>query len=155
MKEILQEQLYWYNFIELIREQFGDDKLFFTFVPFKDEKVCYEYKSIFAKDNLEELMDWGTLMQAKLQSGAIAAISMIFRVFLSEKVIIYERRQKLILPKKELYHVLITPEKLILFTKEETEKNQNTDAITGKPLKYQKDLVYKSSIDLYPQLIKG
>ncbi len=154
MKEVLQEHLYWLNFIELIRERFGDDKLFFTFVPFKDEKVCAEYYSTFADDNLEEFMYWGTLMHAKLLSGTIDAISIIIRVFLSEKVIIYEKRQKLILPKKELYHVLITPEKLILFAKEETEKNQNTDVITGKPLNHQKDLVYKSSIDLCQQLIK-
>lgn len=50
---------------------------------------------------------------------------------------------------------MITPEKLVLFIREEAEKNHNTDAITGKPLKYQKDLVYKSSVDLYSQLIKG
>lgn len=151
---VLQEQIDWINFLNLIREHYGDEKLFFTFVPFKNEEVCQEYVSAFAADNIEDFLYWGALMHAKLHSGSIDAISLVLRIFLSEKVIMYVKRQKKAIPKKELYHLLITPEKLVLFTEQETEENQNTDAVTGKPLKAQRDLVYKSSIDLYQHVLE-
>ncbi|MHA1187067.1 MAG: hypothetical protein ACTSXA_07060 [Candidatus Heimdallarchaeota archaeon] len=154
MKIVLQDQFDWLYLIDQIRNKFGDDRLFFTFTPFRNEEICDDYLSTFSDDNLERFPYWGALMHAKLQSGSIDGISIVFRVFLNDTINLYERRKKLVLPKKEIYHFLVTPDSLALCTVEETKENQNTDSLTGKPLKHQKDLIYKSSIDLCDQLIK-
>jgi len=77
--------IYRISFAELIgkiRKNFDDDKIFLTIVAFQLDGKHYSV-STFASDNIEHLLGWTALMQAKLISGeTIKAVSVVLRVFL-------------------------------------------------------------------------
>jgi putative transposon-encoded protein len=175
MKKIMRTKSNWINFIKKIRSNFGDDKLYFTFCLFNGKEL--EWVHTFGSDNIDELNDfWFALIRGRLLSNTIDVVSAVLRIFLPEKIDIDDKRLlekpiedgllsersirqfgtegKITVPKKDLYHFGFTKAEIILFNETETYESQTTDAFTGKTLKHEPGLVYRSSIELYDILMK-
>ncbi len=141
------------TFISNIRNNFNDDNnLYFYFSLFGENTSNNLNSSTFGSDNIKYLNNWLLLTQAKLHSGKIEGISIIMRRFLKgekNKIeIVRKDGVKIKIPKKEIYHFLFSAKELVLFDKEDTFINQNTDNVTNKILKEEEGLIYMSSIDL-------
>lgn len=142
----------WIDLIKKIRKRFGDENLFFTFSPFKREKIVSRNQSTFARDNIEHVENWCILMQTKIDSTSIDNMVMVLRIFLPDKVTIDTPKGKIEIPRKDMYHFLFTANEIILFDERETYESQNTDAFTGAPLEHEKGVVYRSSAELYESI---
>jgi len=148
-REVIDMKAYnisWIDLMHKLRERFGDDNLFLTFLVSHTKNDIRGKRlqvSTFAKDNIEKMDGWMLLMHAKLLSESVDTISLVVRVFLPEKI------GKI--PKKEIYHFLIFYNKVIAFNREETTENQNTDT-NGKLLIDEPSVICKSSEDLIETL---
>ena len=138
----------WMTLVKKIRNRFGDEKLFFTFVPFKEHRMIQE--STFAHDNIEHIDDWCISTNSRLFLGYIYAVIMVVRIFLPEKVTTHNGNMEI--PRKDLYHFSVKKDEIVLFDEEETYDSQNTDAFTGDQLDHEKGIVYRSSEELYDDL---
>lgn len=170
----MQTKANWIGFIKKIHNHFGDKRLFLTFSPFKGEIL--KYGSTFGPDNIDKLEGWLVLMKAKFLSMDIDTMAMVVRIFLPDNVNVedaellesllesgqmskrlirqLEVEGKMTIPRKDIYHFLFTKDGIVLFDERETYESQITDAFTGKMLKHEPGLVYRSSIELY-DIISG
>lgn len=122
IKHISQENQNWIDLIQKIREYFGDKNLYFTFSPFKGNRICNEYQSTFADDNIETLKYWCLLMDAKLQRKTIDAISLVTRVILSQKITFYKKENEYPFLRKS-YIILLSHLKNLLFLMNKKQTN--------------------------------
>lgn len=172
MKRIIQAKTDGICFIKKIRNRFGDSGLRFTFSPFKGEIL--KYGSTFGPDNIDKLEGWLILMKTKFFRMDIDIIAAVFRIFLPDKINVddpelleslleggqmtrrlirqLETEGKITIPRKDIYHFAFTKDEIILFDERETYESQTTDAFTGKILKHEPGLVYRSSIELYDSI---
>lgn len=152
MKKIRQTRKYnMVSIVKKIKDYFGEDNIYITFCAFKRERL--EHHSTFARDNIDKLDMWITMQHAKLFSGSLDIVTVVVRIFLPEKISIDGPKGKIEIPKKDLYHLAFTKDKIILQDESETYENQNTDAFTGEALEHEKGIVYRSSIGLYDLLV--
>ncbi len=144
----------WLEVIRRIREKFGDENLYFTFLVEDRAEPHKLITSTFAIDNIEHLEPWLLLIHTRFTKKREVTISIVVRVFLKEQVpFVLEKEGKVIwIPKKKIYHILVALKKLMLFDEKETYGAQNTDAMTGQEMEAEVGVVHESSIELLQEL---
>lgn len=140
------------SLISNIRENFGDDNLFFTFlVIYEDDTEV----STFASDNMDDIDMWLKVMMGKFHSGNVSSIVLVMRRFLNGDKASIEKTvddKKINIPMKELYQLAIGKNKCILYNEQEVFEFLNMDSNTDEKLEPEQDLIYMSSIKLIDEL---
>lgn len=136
--------------IKKIREQFGDNNIYLTCMSFSNIKILSERVSTFGSDNISESEEWAEEFDDFMKKNIIEAVSIVLRVFKKETshYIINKKGKTVSISVKDLYHFIITKDKIAGFSKEDTKISQYTDFKTGEKLKEENGLNIKSSLNL-------
>ena len=144
MKFIKQnESRFMVNFMEKIREKFGDEHFYLTIMPLSHDRKPHQ-TATFGFDNIRHLNHYLSHYETVLEMGRVEMLSLVVRIFLFNQ-------DENSVPLKEIYHFGFYEGKILVFNKEETKHSQFTDYKTGE-YREEKDVIIKSSEALYNEL---
>ncbi|MHB1731837.1 MAG: hypothetical protein ACYCU8_00015 [Ferrimicrobium acidiphilum] len=105
--------------------------------------------STFGSDNIEHMPPWLRMMSAKLESGSVASVSMVVRVFdFDSKIEVIGAKGRVAIPCKEIYMFRFDPQETIGFNIAETAEMHCTDADTGQPMPVEAGVSFGSGADV-------
>ena len=105
--------------------------------------------STFASDNIEHLLPWLCLQEAKLASGSVATVAMVVRVFSDTRTVeVLGPRGSIAIPEKEVYGFRFFAQKGEALTADEVAAAHMTDATSGKPIPPEPGVSFRSGTEI-------
>jgi hypothetical protein len=127
---------------------FGPDRLYFTVLPLAS-KGYESASSTFGSDNIEHLLPWLCLQEAKLASGSVATLAMVVRVFSDTRtVVVLGPLGSIAIPEKEVYGFRFFARKGEALSADEVAEAHMTDATSGEPIPPEPGVSFHSGAEI-------
>lgn len=127
---------------------FGPDRLYFTMLPL-GSKGHDSASSTFGSDNIEHLLPWLCLQEAKLASGSVATLAMVLRVFSDTRTVeVLGPRGSIAIPEKEVYGFRFFAKTGEALSADEIAKAHMTDATSGEPIPKESGVSFRSGTEI-------